>query len=139
MRMHEQTILVLNCGSSSLKFGIYRSDGVAAALFYEGEAEEIGHETSSFWLVEAADSNRKFNERVSLPDHRTALTRVLECLQKCSAPAPQAIGHRIVHGGPKVREHRRFTEEVRIQLYDSVNLAPLHLPPALAVLGCVNK
>jgi acetate kinase len=137
--MHEQAILVLNCGSSSLKFGTYRSDGVTATLLYEGEAEEIGGGSSSFWVVEAGHSNRKIDERVSLPDHGAALACALESLQKCSAPAPQAIGHRIVHGGPTVREHRRFTEEVRIQLYDSVNLAPLHLPPALAVLEAIEN
>jgi acetate kinase len=127
----ETAVLTLNCGSSSLKFGIYFSNGETARAFCEGEAEEIGREKSRFWLE--LDEKRREQE-LALPDHATALVHALEALKECAAPEPAAVGHRFVHGGPRVREHQRVTPTVMEQLRAAVNYAPLHVPAALSVL-----
>ncbi len=59
---------------------------------------------------------------------------LIAALRRNSFPAPQIVGHRIVHGGPHLRKHQRITPEVLRQLEKAVVFAPLHLPPALHVL-----
>jgi acetate kinase len=132
----EAPVLTLNCGSSSLKFGIYFSNGVTASAVCEGAAEEIGGEKSRFWLKRNDDRSE---QELRLPDHAAALGHALDGLGKCAAPEPAAVGHRFVHGGPRVREHQRVTTAVMERLRDAVDYAPLHLPPALSVLETMQQ
>jgi acetate kinase len=133
---NELPVLTLNCGSSSLKFGIYFSNGEIARVFCEGEAEEIGRDSSRFWL-EA--NEKKKEQQLSLPNHATALANALDALKQCRAPEPTAIGHRFVHGGPSVREHQRLTPTVLQQLRRAADYAPLHVPAALSVLETTQQ
>lgn len=55
------------------------------------------------------------------------------------APAPTAVGHRIVHGGPELRGHTLVDDEVRARLDQVTDLAPLHVPPALTVLDAARR
>ncbi|WAL98381.1 acetate/propionate family kinase [Streptomyces sp. Je 1-369] len=55
------------------------------------------------------------------------------------APAPTAVGHRIVHGGPRRRGHTLVDDEVRADLDEAADLAPLHVPPALTVLDAARE
>ncbi len=130
----EQPILTLNCGSSSLKFGIYLWNGETARACCEGEAEEIGGERSRFWIK----TEDRAEEQLRLPDHATALAHALDSIKHCGAPHPVAVGHRFVHGGPWVRQHQRVTPAVVEQLRDAVNFAPLHVPVALSVLDAMQ-
>jgi len=133
-----KAVLALNCGSSSLKFGIYRCEEDAVALVAEGEAEEIAGANASFWIKDSEQADKR-NQKLALPDHAAALTHALEELKRCGAPEPSAVGHRFVHGGRNVREHQRVTPEVLAKLRSAVDYAPLHLPAALAVLDAVQK
>jgi acetate kinase len=133
---HERPVLTLNCGSSSLKFGVYFSNGVIARVFCAGEAEEIGREESRFWLT--LDERRR-EQKVSLPDHAAALASALDALKECGAPEPAAIGHRFVHGGRCVREHQCATPEVVEQLRSAVDYAPLHVPAALSAFETTQQ
>lgn len=56
---NEKSILALNCGSSSLKFGLYLSDTESVRLICEGEAEEIGKSTSSFWFKASEEADKR--------------------------------------------------------------------------------
>jgi acetate kinase len=132
----ELAVLTLNCGSSSLKFGTYFSNGETAKAFCEGEAEEIGREKSRFWL-KLGEKRRE--QELELPDHETALAHALEALKECAAPEPAAVGHRFVHGGPRVRDHQRITRAVIEHLRAAMNYAPLHVPAALAVLETMQQ
>ena len=120
MGAQEQPVLALNCGSSSLKFGVYRSDGVAAELIYQGEAEEIGQEHS-------------------FPNHTAALLDAFDELKARGISDFKAVGHRFVHGGPKLREHRLLTPAVAKELEAAIEYAPLHLPVSLAVLKATEE
>ncbi len=130
---NKKTILALNCGSSSLKFGLYLCSTEIARLICDGEAEEIGKSTSSFWF-KISEGPDKRTERVPLQDHATALEHALGMITQCGGSEPQAIGHRFVHGGRQIRAHQRVTPAVLEQLRSAVDYAPLHLPAALAVL-----
>ncbi|MBV9767905.1 MAG: acetate/propionate family kinase, partial [Acidobacteriaceae bacterium] len=78
-------------------------------------------------------------EQIPLPDHKTALERAVDALKARGAPEPEAIGHRIVHGGPKVRVHQRATARVIEELRAAVPFAPLHVPQALSVLEATQN
>jgi acetate kinase len=115
----ERVILALNCGSSSLKFGLYRSAEGGPSLVREGEAEEIGTKNSS------------------IPDYRAALAHALAILNESDGIS--AVGHRIVHGGPDVREHQLLTLRLAEKLHAAIPFAPLHLPAALSVMEASQR
>lgn len=134
---HGLAVLALNCGSSSLKFGLFQCEGDAATLISEGEAEEIGRENSSLWFRAAGQEKEK--KQLKLPDHTTALAHGMDALRRCGAPLPESIGHRFVHGGPHIREHQRATAAVIDELRAAAAFAPLHLPAALSVLEAIGQ
>lgn len=131
-------VLTLNCGSSSLKFGIYLSDGETVTAVCEGEAQEIGRNNASFQLGRG-NATIQQKVRLELADHVTALAHALDALKSCDAPQPSIAAHRFVHGGPRIREHQRVTDEVLKELRSAVAYAPLHLPAALSVLEAMQK
>jgi acetate kinase len=104
-------VLALNSGSSSLKFGLYRVDSTGA--------EKLCGE--SFSTVPTAD-------------HPDAMNRVASVLTASGTPKLDAIGHRIVHGGPALRRHCRIDAAVLRQLQAAAAFAPLHTPAALALI-----
>ena len=104
-------ILALNSGSSSLKFGLYRVD--------VARTEKLLSETLA---------------TSSPADPQGAMSRVARVLAASEVPAPDAIGHRIVHGGPALRQHCRIDDPVLRQLQGSATFAPLHTPAALALI-----
>ena len=122
-------MLALNCGSSSLKFGVY-----APGVICEGEAEEIGGGAGSFWMQRG--SAERATEQVNFRDHSSALAHILNRLKDVSF---EAVGHRMVHGGPGLREHVRVNAGVMRELEKAVEYAPLHMPSALAVLRAVQQ
>ena len=136
----KQSILALNCGSSSLKFGIYEATESAADLVGEGEAEEVGRANGSFRLTGAGQyAGCHLEEQRPYPDHAAAFMHALESLKRFAFPIPQAVGHRFVHGGPGIREHVKLTPKIYEQLREAIPYAPLHIPPALSVLDAVRQ
>jgi acetate kinase len=127
------TILALNSGSSSLKFGLYRTGSERTERLLSGEAETIGDGNSKF---SARDRHGKtiISEPVSLPGQREAIIRIAKLLGDADTPAPVGIGHRIVHGGPRLRQHCLIDGPVLRELEAATAFAPLHTPPALAVI-----
>jgi acetate kinase len=129
----DRPILALNCGSSSLKFGLYQVDRSGARVILSGAAEGIGNGPGRFWLQDA-NGDRSVAEAAPIPSQLDALERVGTALTDRRAPAPAAIGHRIVHGGAGCRRHSLVDDAVLRQLDAAAELAPLHVAPALAVL-----
>lgn len=133
--MSEFPILAINCGSSSLKFGVFdvRENLISLA---RGVVEEIGHPESHF-TIEVAGSKRQ--EEVPADNHETALSVALDALKNGGMGDPCAIAHRIVHGGPHLREHSLLNESVLRDLETAADFAPLHVPAALAVLRDMSR
>jgi acetate kinase len=126
-------VLALNSGSSSLKFGLYRSGCAETVTLLSGEAESIG-ETRARFQAQDSQARSLISETTSIPDQRAAVARIATLLADSSMPAPAAVGHRVVHGGPKLRQHCRIDESVLRQLEAAAAFAPLHTPPALSVI-----
>jgi acetate kinase len=111
-------VLSLNCGSSSLKYALYRFDSSDVS-----PAERVVSDTIA----------------VESSDHGRGADAAFDALARARAPAPDAIGHRIVHGGPDHRAPVLVDDAVLVALRALVPLAPLHLPPALAVIDAAGK
>jgi acetate kinase len=128
-----QTILVLNSGSSSLKFGLFSHSGDDESLLLEGAAEGIGREDGSL-RIRSPDGGVLVQQDHVLESQTDALQKLSQVLVQQRFAQPSAVGHRVVHGGPHLRKHQLLTDEVRQRLKDAVHFAPLHIPPALALI-----
>lgn len=134
----DQTILVLNSGSSSLKFGLFRHAGGDESLLLEGSAEGIGRDDGSL-RIKAPDGRVLVQQERVLESQMDALQKLAQVLKEQHHARPAAVGHRVVHGGPHLRAHQRVTADVRRQLHEAVHFAPLHIPPALALIDEAEK
>ncbi|HXJ02884.1 MAG TPA: acetate/propionate family kinase [Micropepsaceae bacterium] len=126
-------VLALNSGSSSLKFGYYRVQSSRAERLLSGEAETTGDGDTKFH-AQGAQGTELVSETLSLAGQSAAVARIARLLSDSGMPAPAAIGHRIVHGGPKLRRHCLIDDAVLQQLESAAAFAPLHVPSALSVI-----
>jgi acetate kinase len=125
MKNTKPQILVINSGSSSLKFSVLevRSESVLVS----GIAERLGTTEASLKL-NATDAER-IEEPLSHADHRAALRRVIDHLRALLPNEVEAVGHRIVHGGEYFRDAVIIDDEVVKRIEELSELAPLHNPP----------
>ena len=114
--------LVLNCGSSSLKFAFFNPK--EDSPFIEGIAEEL--HSSNARLKYESPSGKK-SSSIPQADHTSALEKILQILPS----TPDVIGHRIVHGGEAFRQPALITTEVIEEISSCAPLAPLHNPAGL--------
>src|SRR6202007_2627869 len=119
-------ILVINSGSSSLKFSVLevQSESVLAS----GIAERLGTTEASLKFSTDAE---KIEEPLPNADHRAALRRVIDHLRALVPNEVDALGHRIVHGGEYFRDAVIIDEEVLKRIEELSDLAPLHNPPGV--------
>ena len=129
----EAIVLALNSGSSSLKFGVYQVGRSLPVLLLSGMAESE-HGNSGDFSVRDARSHREVHETVDMRDSDAVLARIGRVLDEWSAPAPTCIGHRVVHGGHVLRAHCLIDDAAMIALQAAIPFAPLHMPPALAMI-----
>ncbi len=102
-------------------------------MLLSGKAESIGDKKAKFYAQDSHE-NALLSETVSTPSQREAIIRIGRLLADSKMPAPTAIGHRIVHGGPKLRRHCLIDDSVLRQLEAATAFAPLHTPSALSVI-----
>jgi acetate kinase len=133
----ELHVLALNAGSASLKFGLFRVTADAVGAVLTGEAESLGAGSGAFHAADSAGVLLLRESHASL-NPGDVLRRIAELLRTRLLPAPQAIGHRIVHGGPWLQAHCRIDVKVLAQLEAAIPFAPLHMPSALAVIQCAQ-
>ena len=126
-------VLAFNSGSSSLKFGLYAVRAGRAACLASGEAQKIGHAHSVFRVTDAV-GRVVCLDTLPLRTPHDVIERVGRWLIASGAPVPQAVGHRVVHGGPSLRRHCRIDDTVMQQLQAAQVFAPLHTPAVLAVI-----
>ena len=126
-------VLVINCGSSSLKYQVL--DMTNEALLCKGLVERIGMEGSV--ITHEKIGMDKVKNVVPMNDHKDAIEQVLAAVQNAehgvvkSMDEIGAVGHRVVHAGEKFACSVKITEEVIKALEECVELAPLHNPPNL--------
>lgn len=126
-------ILVINCGSSSLKFQLI--DMTTEAVAAKGLCERIGIEGSR--IVYTPAGGEKLTIESAMPTHTEAIKLVLDCLTNAeygvikSLSEINAVGHRVVHGGEKFASSTVITDEVIKVIEECNELAPLHNPANL--------
>jgi acetate kinase len=134
-------ILVLNSGSSSLKFGVYRrasSGGGDESPLLAGSAEDIGQSNGTF-RIRFSDGNLPVVRKGILESQSDALSALAATVRDHVDTAPVAVGHRVVHGGPELRTHQLITPRVLDQLRAATHFAPLHIPQALALIASAQS
>jgi acetate kinase len=126
-------ILVINCGSSSLKYQLFHIDS-EYKLMAKGIAERIGLGSGSSIAHKPNGKNEVILEQ-SLPDHRAALQAIEEILVHpeygviADVSEISGVGHRVVHGGEKFTRSILINESVIAAIQENAKLAPLHNPP----------
>jgi len=131
--MSSLPVLVLNSGSSSIKFSVYEAgDGQRNRLF-EGAVDGIGTDLGKFWIKDEA-GKKLVDQTPSLPNRAVAFKMVADALHSGDFPAPLAIGHRTVCGGPTVNENQLITPELIDEIESYSALAPLHTPIAVYIM-----
>jgi acetate kinase len=129
----KRTVLALNSGSSSLKFGLYRIGAARTDRLLNGVVQAIG-DTEGRFDANDARGHILVSEAADIPDQRQAIIRIGKLLAEAKMPPPAAIGHRIVHGGPQLRHHCLIDDVLLHQLEAAAPFAPLHTPSALSVI-----
>ena len=123
-------ILVINCGSSSLKYQLLDMEG--EKLLAKGLCERIG--IDGHLTHKPQNGKPNFDEDVALPTHTEAIAAVLDKLTSAEYGVVEnmaeigAVGHRVVHGGEKFAESVRINDDVMAAIAECIPLAPLHNP-----------
>jgi acetate kinase len=126
-------IFVVNSGSSSVKFGLFAQRGGDQVATLKGEAEGIGRAGARLQISD--ESGRSLlDETHALSTQGDALDKIVKAIARFAPSTPAAVGHRIVHGGPNLREHQAITDELVQKLEAAVHFAPLHIPNAVALI-----
>ncbi len=133
-------ILVINCGSSSLKFQLIDSE--SEAVICKGLCERIGIDGSR--IVYTPAGKDKITKEEPMPDHNKAIEMVIEALTNENDGVVKleeigAVGHRIVHGGEKFTKSVVINDEVIKAIEEVSDLAPLHNPANLIGIRACQK
>ena len=124
-------VLVINAGSSSLKYQFLNAE--TAAVLARGGAERIGLKDA--FIKHSLNGADPLTLVIDLPDHKVAVQAVLDALTSDqhgvikSMSEIDAVGHRVVHGGEKFASSVLITPEVKKAIRSCFDLAPLHNPP----------
>lgn len=146
--MSAMNVLVLNCGSSSLKFQIISTDlerieNNADQRLAEGQIERIGGAAVITFSAQGKETQRS---AAPIRDIRAALETVLRWISESaeiegihSLADIQAVGHRVVHGGERFKQSVLIDEEVLRGIEDCIELAPLHNPSNIKGINAVRE
>lgn len=124
--MPARNILVINCGSSSIKFALV--DPEQAQFAISGLAERLG---SADAVLHWQRDGIKHSQVIAGDDHRAALAHLLQRVQETTGGHLHGIGHRVVHGGEHFTRAQRLDDEVIAAIRAVAPLAPLHNPAGL--------
>ncbi|MBE6790963.1 MAG: acetate kinase [Ruminococcaceae bacterium] len=143
-------ILVINCGSSSLKYQLFDMD--ENKLLAKGICDKIGNELSGFKYVvitgideDGKEIEAKEFEKLHIADHSVAIDLVLKKLVNketgviADIKEISAVGHRVLHGGEKFNGSVLVDEKVKEAIRECFDLGPLHNPANLMGIECCEK
>ncbi len=135
-------ILVLNCGSSSIKYQLFNMDDEGHLVLGKGAVEKIGLKGS--FLKHEKESGEKVLLEGEILDHQTGIDYILGVLSSekhgCIKNLEEidAVGHRVVHGGETFNSSVFITNEVVDKMNECIDLAPLHNPPNLSGISAIE-
>jgi acetate kinase len=130
-------ILVFNCGSSSLKYKVLSlPDGREWA---GGEAQRVGPPTARPSVLYHHADGKKVAMEVPMRNHAQAFDEVMKVLMNDPKLRPDAVGHRLVHGGSLFVQPTLMDDKAIVRLNEVRDLAPIHNPPAMELLAACGK
>ena len=135
-------ILVLNCGSSSVKYKLIALSGNEQNILAEGGVEKIGLPDS---FLKFKYNGEKVTINASMPNHNVAIRIILDNLTSekfgCikNFDEIEAVGHRLVHGGEKFNSSVLINDEVIAKVKECYDLAPLHNPVNIAGVDAISE
>jgi len=120
-------VLAVNGGSSSIKFALYET-GESLVQVLAGQIEKVGS-PQAYFRSKGLDKADTFSRPVVAPDHKVAVGLLMDWIQeRIERGSLTAVGHRVVHGGPKYWEPQRITPEMIAELRQLSPFDPEHLP-----------
>jgi acetate kinase len=134
----DDLILVLNSGSSSLKFGVYYRGANDEEPLLTGSAAGIGRDNGTLH-IRSSSGERLLQRDGILESQVDALAAVAAAIREHIHASLWAVGHRVVHGGPKLRRHQLITPQVMDDLRSATHFAPLHIPQALSLIASAQS
>lgn len=134
----DRSILVLNSGSSSIKFALFGAEAALPRLF-AGALDRIGLSGGRF-RAHGLPGERMIDDACDLADHDAALGVLMPAIEQHLTGHPiVAAGHRVVHGGAHYLDHQLVTAEMVSRLSEMAHLAPLHLPGNVAGMKALQN
>jgi len=131
-------LLVLNGGSSSIKFALFGTKPTLRRIL-EGRIERIGLPDTRF-LVKGENRADSFERTVNAPDHTAAVNLLMDWVEERITPGSLAgVGHRVVHGGPNFVAHQRITPELVAELRRLTPFDPQHLPEEILLTEAFHR
>ncbi len=131
-------ILTVNGGSSSIKFALFEA-GNPLRRILEGEIERIGLPEATWW-VKGLNRADNFSRRLTTPDHLVAVSVLMDWIEKRGGrDALTAVGHRVVHGGPKYSQPERITSKMVEELHQLSPFDPDHLPEEILLTEAFHR
>lgn len=136
-------ILVLNCGSSSIKYQLFSMDDNGHVVLGKGAVEKIGLKGS--FLKHEKENGEKVLLEGEILDHQIGIDYILGVLSSkkhgCISNLEEidAVGHRVVHGGETFNSSVFITNEVVDKMNECIDLAPLHNPPNLSGISAIEQ
>ncbi len=138
-----ENVLVINAGSSSVKLSVFDREKNKLTRIINARAVRLFHEEAQINIYDANNNlliDKKLSEiTVDLPNHKVAIEFFLDWLSQQVNIKLVAVGHRIVHGGPKYSKPVLITDEVNEDLHSYQPLAPLHQQHNLAPVEIVKN
>jgi acetate kinase len=131
--MSSLPVLVLNSGSSSIKFSAYEAAGGKRERLFEGAVDGIGTDLGKFWIKDAS-GKKLLDQTPPLPNRAVAFKMVADVLHSGQFPAPVAIGHRTVSASPTIKENQVVTPAFIDEMEKYAALAPLHTPIGVYIM-----
>ena len=138
MKPANPRILTVNGGSSSIKFALFEA-GDSLRRMLAGGIDRIGQPEATL-RVKGLDQPDNFSLTVKAPDHAAAVGVLMDWMQKLSGrDAVTAIGHRVVHGGPKYYKPQRITDEMFEELHRLSAFDPDHMPEEILLAEAFRR
>src|ERR1039457_7217018 len=138
MKPANPRILTINGGSSSIKFAVFET-GDPLRRILEGGIERIGLPEATL-RVKGSNQADNFSRLVTAPDHTAAVGALMDWIEdRGGRDALTAVGHRVVHGGPKYSQPQRITAEMVEELYRLSPFDPDHLPEEILLTEAFHR
>jgi acetate kinase len=131
-------ILTINGGSSSIKLALFEAD-YSLRRILEGRIERIKLPEATF-TVKGLNKAENFSRKVTAPDHTAAVAVLMDWIEeRFEHGSLAAVGHRVVHGGPKYSEPQQITKEMMQELHDLEPFDPEHLPEEILLAEAFHR